>query len=515
MKFRVAVLALGLLLPNLPAISATPPKAGATCTKLGLTQNYSAKKFTCIKSGKKLVWDKGVEIKKAAPLKSVSPTPSPMPTSSPIPTPSPKVSPSPSTSASPTSAPSPTPSSNQNSAQTSQNSDVIKQKTSAVAYLSPNLPSQNIELCKIKQLANDSVRTGFPAPVPAYAGQGVVKWALVPLDFSDLPGEANFMDRVRSQMESASEWADNTSEGKLKITWQVYEKWVRLPGLSTEYSIPPESNGGFVAPDQQRFWQKAIVEADKYVDFTGVQAVHFILPAGQQIVKYGIKGNNWYDVVKNYVTGEGTRIDLFTIPSTFNDEPNSGRNYWSWWMYHFVVGLGVAKYGGSSIALPMTSYFIQASTEGARELGGWTRFLIGWMPESRVYCRLATEVTNLEVTLVPLTDNISQGMKLAVIPISGTRAIILESRRVTNFACTTRTERSGVLAYLYDSKYGHLDEYFVPISPAGRPSESHSCYASQSADLLLHEGDKVTYEGLTIEVLGHGDYDRVKITRGA
>ena len=39
--------------------------AGATCSKVGTTQVVSGKKFTCIKSGKKTVWDKGVATKKS------------------------------------------------------------------------------------------------------------------------------------------------------------------------------------------------------------------------------------------------------------------------------------------------------------------------------------------------------------------------------------------------------------------------------------------------------------------
>lgn len=39
-------------------------KAGSACTKLGATSTVSGKKFTCIKSGKKLVWNKGVLINK-------------------------------------------------------------------------------------------------------------------------------------------------------------------------------------------------------------------------------------------------------------------------------------------------------------------------------------------------------------------------------------------------------------------------------------------------------------------
>ena len=39
-------------------------KAGAKCTKAGATASVGGKKFTCIKSGKKLVWNKGTTIKK-------------------------------------------------------------------------------------------------------------------------------------------------------------------------------------------------------------------------------------------------------------------------------------------------------------------------------------------------------------------------------------------------------------------------------------------------------------------
>ena len=95
-----------------PAIAATP-KAGATCTKAGLTATASGKIFTCIKSGKKLVWDKGVTIPKPAST-PVAPTPTTSPTPTPSPTPSPTQSatptPSPSASATPSAAPSPSPS---------------------------------------------------------------------------------------------------------------------------------------------------------------------------------------------------------------------------------------------------------------------------------------------------------------------------------------------------------------------------------------------------------------------
>jgi hypothetical protein len=44
------------------ANAATQAKAGTKCTKVASTQVFSGKKFTCIKSGTKLIWNKGVAV---------------------------------------------------------------------------------------------------------------------------------------------------------------------------------------------------------------------------------------------------------------------------------------------------------------------------------------------------------------------------------------------------------------------------------------------------------------------
>ena len=80
------ILALVLSLSLMAGPSFAAAKAGAKCTKVGATSTVAGKKFTCIKSGNKLVWNKGVAVK-AAPkpdsnpvLKPVEPTPTPTPT---------------------------------------------------------------------------------------------------------------------------------------------------------------------------------------------------------------------------------------------------------------------------------------------------------------------------------------------------------------------------------------------------------------------------------------------------
>ena len=59
----LSVFSLFLTLPLIPVNAAA--KAGGACTKAGITSVASGKTYTCVKSGKKLVWDKGIIFKSA------------------------------------------------------------------------------------------------------------------------------------------------------------------------------------------------------------------------------------------------------------------------------------------------------------------------------------------------------------------------------------------------------------------------------------------------------------------
>ena len=56
----LSILSLFISTPFIPANAAA--KAGASCSKAGITSVVSSKTYTCIKSGKKLVWNKGVKV---------------------------------------------------------------------------------------------------------------------------------------------------------------------------------------------------------------------------------------------------------------------------------------------------------------------------------------------------------------------------------------------------------------------------------------------------------------------
>ena len=85
-KILLIIIATSILIAPLNAMAAV--KAGDSCKKVGSTATSGGKKYTCIKNGKKLVWNKGVNVAASKPSPVATPTPTSTPTSSPTPTPS-------------------------------------------------------------------------------------------------------------------------------------------------------------------------------------------------------------------------------------------------------------------------------------------------------------------------------------------------------------------------------------------------------------------------------------------
>jgi hypothetical protein len=72
-----------VLVINIPAVApaSAAVKAGAPCKKVGAKSVDAGKTYTCVKSGKKLIWSKGVAQKPASDISKPVPTPSHSPNS--------------------------------------------------------------------------------------------------------------------------------------------------------------------------------------------------------------------------------------------------------------------------------------------------------------------------------------------------------------------------------------------------------------------------------------------------
>lgn len=462
-----------MLLSQTAALSAPAAKPGGKCTKVGATATANGKKFTCIKSGKKLVWNKGVTI-----IASPKPIPSPTPTPTPV------------------------------------------DPTSALTfdYANPSVPSDQLDRCKTKEVSKSRGMTGagfpeFEAMTPRF---GTVKWALIPIDFPDFRGESAWRTRVDDQVKLLSEWFEVVSEGRFKVEWTIASNWVTLPEPSAKYTIGLSTNLKDAANGPKLF-KDAMTAADPTFDFTNVQTVNFLLPLGQKVIDETSQGFPWDAAVKEFVANEG-RVASFSIPGDFMIQP--GKEVWAYWAHEFLHAVGLPHIG-TSRGEPTIFHALDilGSQDGPdRELSGWIRFIAGWLPSERIFCKEAKDVTNLELTLVPLSEK-TPGIKLAIIPLTETKTLLMESRRVTKFSCTTATKRNGALVYVYDATLGHNEDFLIPQPAKLRGPETDSCRSKNSrtgqptVDPLLREGEKVTIDGITVEVVRQGNFDKLRITR--
>jgi len=455
-----SVLSFLVFLPLIPASAAT--KAGAKCPQLGIKSIVGNKTFTCIKSGQKLAWNKGVLTKKSS------------------------------------------------SANTPQ--------AETINYSAPSQTSANIETCKIVEKNKNRqnpptslLPTGFPRHTLAQK-TGTVKWALIPIDFSDLPGEADFKSRIDEQMKLASEWFETVSEGKFKVEWVVADKWVRLPGKTSDYAISQSVNLNNAANGPKLF-TNAMNAADPFFNFTGIQTVNFILPKGQNFIQETSQGFPWDEAVKNLVTNEGS-VTSFSIAGKFNDSLN--REYWPYWVHEFGHAMAIPHVGSSREPNAFLGLDIMGSQDGeSKELSGWMRFVAGWLDDGKVYCQELSTLKNTDVTLVPLSGS-GSGVKMVVIPMSETKAVIVESRRENKFSCKMPSKRNGVLVYTYDATLMHGEDFLKPITLEGRSNESSSnCPVVPYPNPILYKGDKISVEGVTIEVVDSLNYDKIKISKNS
>jgi hypothetical protein len=251
--------------------------------------------------------------------------------------------------------------------------------------------------------------------------------------------------------------------------------------------------------------------ADPKFNFTGVQTVNFILPKGQSFIQETSQGFPWDAAVKNLVTNEGS-VTSFSIAGKFNDSLN--REYWPYWIHEFGHAMAIPHVGSSREPNPYMGLDIMGGQDGeSRELSGWLRFVTGWLADEKVYCKPLSELESTEITLVPLS-NADSGIKIVVVPISQTKAVVIESRREGKFTCIMPSKRSGVLAYIYDATLSHGQNFLQPITPLDRAIEySSNCPVVGYPNPILYKGQKVSVEGVTIEVVDSLKYDKVKINK--
>jgi M6 family metalloprotease-like protein len=137
--------------------------------------------------------------------------------------------------------------------------------------------------------------------------------------------------------------------------------------------------------------------------------------------------------------------------------------------------------------------------ESVIELFAWERWLLSWLDDTQVVCLNGREV---KAVLNPVS--VFGGQKMIVIPLSDTRALVVEVRRRGGF--DEKLSKEGPLAYVVDTNqqngYGGIK--IVPIN--------EDDWSKSSAPLDI--GKTIEFEGITISYLSRSTYgDEILVFR--
>ena len=496
-KLLAVFVSAAFFLVPLNAIAAV--KAGASCSKLGATSTYAGKKYTCIKSGKKLVWNKGEAVAAPKPTAIATPKPSATPTPTQNSTPL------------PTSTPTPSPT-------------VIYKQSDSIA---------SVESCKLKDQRIKKTQpnnNGFPHSDDIIPNIGIAKFIFIPIEFPDAPGTTDFLTHMQGQMKKVQQWYTDYSGGKLKIEITTTNKWIRAPHEAAYYdtgkSCPNCANP--FAEVWNSYAQEFINAGGNQFDYTGVHGVFFVFPKDAKTkISYELLGRG-----VELKTPQGNKNLFFWANGEYGynleskqKEPYS--RFYSYWIHELLHSQGIPLHApGNGF---QTSLATDQSGDSA-VLDAWETFLMGWLEDQQVYCAPLEKLTNSIVILEPI-DVPGTGLRMASVPLNSHEALIVESRRPIGYSSGWDKEDSGIFVYLLDTtkdndrsaessgdsgndlRYSKWAFYLLPEGRSEPILGTPQVMRSRYKNYLMGVGDKVKYQGVTITLLQSSDKDVVRIEK--
>ncbi|CAN2207098.1 M6dom_TIGR03296, M6 family metalloprotease domain [Candidatus Nanopelagicaceae bacterium] len=441
-----------------PSASFAAPKAGASCPKAGKSENLGNKRFTCIKSGKKLIWNKGVSV--AKPLVAPS-TPSPTPTPE-----SPK-------------------------------------ETVAVYPVTSRDSYSKLETCKIKTTLTGSEGVGFPRSSTAIPSLGTVKGVTLFVEFPDLKDDGNPLRVWRTQqVPTAEKYYKTASYGKLDFKVDLVEKVyfinksVLTYNLDTHHDAPAKPNA--------KPWElvlDAMTAADSDVDFSKYDYVNVVTPATTMIGFEGAIGlQHTYDGKLMQRATFGPIREYVDSPPKYN------------WLIHesgHLFGL-MHPYNTSGnfypgYSMPIWDIMGHSLTE-TPEFLAWHKFLLGWLDVEQVNCIDSNNKSDTTHLISPLTED-KPGVKTTIVKLSETQALVVENRRKSPLNDISETQ-GGILTYIVDGtiKDGQGSVTFI----------FSKLTTTRDSKLIgtLKPGESIKHKNVTVKVLSStaaGDYVSVVI----
>lgn len=432
---------------------AANPRAGATCSKVNKTQIFNDISYKCIKSGKKLVWDKGTPI--AKPATQPSPAASPLITPSATPTP------------------------------TATTKPVVDTRLE----------------CKLPPVdgRGDVAIGGFPRYASRMRSTGTINSVVVMVDFPDAPSTMTPQEAF-SKISGSTETFKEVSYDKLNYKFNPQFKWYRMSKPTTAYA---PLNKSFLT--HRDYINEALTLADADVDFSNADS--FIVLANPEAKGLGYSGPAFSPVIgsgltfDNHYLGNGatSAADLLGWGSIWlNHEITHTMGMVD--LYSFKNDPSAIVSGGFRFTGDFSYMGLSSFASTAPGLLGWERWVLGWLDDDQVVCDSSNGLTQ---TITPIET--VGGNKIVVVPISQTKAVVIESRRPIGL--DSKLTKSGALVYLVDSS---IQSGLGPVKVFPQVAADPK-YLNAPRAL----GESVTIEGVTVTVIAtDSNSDTIKITRG-
>jgi M6 family metalloprotease-like protein len=475
-----------------PINAAAAIKAGASCKKAGKTSTVAGKKYTCIKSGKKLVWNKGVVIAKPKPTPVVTPTPTPTPTPTVEPTPTP----TPTIPEVPKDAP--------GGRAFNPYTQPPAINTKPLTELSNSAPFENLSSCRLPdgdpQLTNMTI--GFPLP------QGRVDFSkkntvqILPVSFSDVTTTTNPLLDYDQGISSMKKFWESQSFVGTQVEVRSPTTYKQLPNPVLSYELS-SSLFGFQSQKYFEFVKLVIAQYESEIDFTNVSTVVVVVPITITESQIG----TWVvDTQRTFVTNEAT-IYNYMLTGT-GDRKNEG----SMWVHEYGHALGLTDMRfvdpvNSTIQRPegLGVFDIMGSAQTAPEILLWSRFLINILAPQQVLC--ITQPGTSTHWIRPIEQR-EANLKGLIIPTGTYTAVVVESRRNYGYDSLLSPRNIGILVYTVDTRIPYKRSPMQIITPYR--SNDLEWYT----DAALRLNETVTTNGWKITVVESGDFgDVVKVEK--
>ena len=526
-SFAFWIATLLLLLGSTSMNASAETITGTDCSKIGITKNIANTKFFCVKSGKKMVWSKGINFvtpNKYAAGKSCSKIGLQEPFGEGL-----------------------------------LECRYIKSKQLIWIYVNKTpkpfvnpASAQSVETCKIKGEIDGNHLTGFGVDISlrgkngnfekrSMPAVGIDESIIIPIDFSNYPGDSNLSEILSEQKLSMQSWVKYFSFGKLQFNVSTYNSWIRMPEKAefynqTDYNLSASTGG------QDRITQIAQIYIDvitKYVDLTKYKTVYILYPSEQNVIATDLVPR-----MVNFRVKEGVTMLSVFARSTYDHGMKTP--FWAFYLHETGHDWGLYGHAPGN-GWPIGLMVNQSAYSLA--LFAWESFVLTWLPDDLVYCDSTDTLKTADIKLSALERDDLQ-TKMIAIKLDESRLLVVEShgtgkwtsRRSTQYYNFENLGFYGVIAYVVDAKFtvdrpfvkpdgSALNDddgvtrsipryaYMYPIDALKASHEYGLVNRGPSFEdygrYLAVQGDVFTIEGVKISLVSTGDYETVRVEKAS